>query len=123
MKQLTFSKRQIDTLREGNAYVAPNNSASNISDIANDIAVTQKSNPTDKNFVLDTSDYNGNSTTDEPTLDVKAKNAQDAQNKINQMKQNPDTKRLMDKGSRINIALDENKIKYTKQELNKILFA
>lgn len=124
MAQLKFSKREIELLREsGNAYVQPDNANSTAADIASDIAKAQKLNPTDDNFVLDTTDYDGNPTNVQPQMQVNAKNPQDAAKQIENLKKNPNTKKVMDSGAEINVKLGENTIKYTKAELNKILFA
>lgn len=117
-----FSKQQIEFLKEGNAYVQPDEAGSTTANIANDITTTQKENPTDNNFVLDTTDYDGNPTNVQPQMQVNAKNPQDAQKQIETLKKNPDTKRVMDSGAEINVKLGEGVVKYTKAELNKILF-
>lgn len=121
MKTIKFTKKQIDLLREGNAYVKPNKAASSSSAIASDINATQKENPTDDSFVFDTSDYDGNSVNNEPMFTIDAENPQDAQQQYNDMQKNPDFKKLTDKGAVCQVNIGENVI-YTKEELNKILF-
>ena len=124
MKQLLFSKRQVEMLKEGNAYVKPNESSANTSSIASDINAAQKENPTDDSFVFDTNDYDGNGHNNEPTVSIDAKNPQDAQQQYNNMLKNPDFKRLVDAGAVCKVNLEqEGAIRYTKNELNKILFA
>lgn len=123
MKSIKFTKRQIDLLKEGNAYVKPSKAASNSSSIASDINSTQKENPTDDKFVFDTSDYDGNGVNNEPMFTIDAENPQDAQQKYSDMQKNPDFKRLTDKGATCQVNLNkEGVIRYTKDELNKILF-
>ena len=123
MKRVIFTKKQINLLKEGNAYVQPTHAASNASSIASDINATQKENPSDDSFVFDTTDYDGNSGNNEPMFTIDADNAQDAQTKYNDMQKNPDFKRLTDSGATCQVKLTkENTVKYTKEELNKILF-
>lgn len=123
MKTIKFTKKQIDLLKEGNAYVKPTRAAASSNSIANDINDTQKENPTDNSFVFDTSDYDGKSENNEPMFTIDAENAQDAQQKYNDMQKNPDFKRITDKGATCQVNMkNEGVIRYTKKELNRILF-
>lgn len=123
MKKVVFVKEQLEKIREGNAYVQPDMANSSSSNIASDISSAQKDNPTDNSFVLDTSHYDGDASNNEPTLTINAKNAQDAQQQYNNMQKNPNTKRVMDAGATCQVNMQkENTIRYTKKELNKILF-
>lgn len=113
----------MEFLREsGNAYVKPTNASATTQSISNDLNRAKKDNPTDDTFVLDTSDYDGNSMTDEPTFKVDASNENDAERKIQDMKRNPNLQKAM-QDAQIEVELQrENRIRYTKKELNKILF-
>lgn len=123
MKSFLFTKGQIETLKEGNAYVTPTKASAGTGSIASDINTTQKENPTDDSFIFDTSDYDGNGANNEPMFTIDADNAQDAQQKYADLQKNPDFKKMADKGATCKVNLQhENVVKYTKEELNKILF-
>ena len=123
--KLTFSKKQIEILKEGNEFVQPMKANSTIANVGADIQRASQGT-LDKHFVIDTEKYDGNSADDDPNFSVKAVSPQDAQKKLMAMKQNPDVAKIMDKGATVEIDLDgnmqESVIRYTKGELNKILF-
>lgn len=123
MRKVIFVKEQLEKIKEGNAYVQPDSANSSSTNIASDISSAQKDNPTDNSFVLDTSHYDGDASNNKPTLIINAKNTQDAQQQYSNMQKNPNTKRVMDDGVTCQVNIQqENAIRYTKKELNKILF-
>lgn len=122
MKHIVFSKKQVEMLKEGNAYVQPNHANASSESIPSDIAKARRENPTDDKFVLDTSDYDGDASNNEPMFKIQAKNEADAGKKIQDLRKNPNLTKAM-KDAQIEVQLQkEGVVKYTKKELNKILF-
>lgn len=118
------------TLKEdGNAYVSSSNDS--MSSLGSDINRSKTENPTDKDFVVDLSTYDGNKGNNPVSLDVNAKNGVDAQRQIqNNINSKPQLKTMMNNGqlnANVHIKEDrlkelrENSIGFTKKEITDIL--
>lgn len=114
---------------DSNAYVEPdsNNQGSSAS-LASDLSKTAAENPNDDTFIFNTKSYDGNSSTQQPTIDINAQNATDAANQYNKMTQNQDVNRLIKNGGcNVKVHMESieykrvNSIPFTKAELNKML--
>lgn len=115
---------------DSNAYVEPSSSNGTSTSLATDLAKTVAKNPNDDEFIFNTKSYDGNSSTQQPTIDIKAKNATDAATKFRTLKQtNTGVKYLAQSGANVKVHIDEsieyrraNSIPFTKAELNKLLY-
>lgn len=133
MSKIIFNKKQLrlyedNNNSQGTAYVEP--TSDNSSSLASDINKTKQENPTDSTFVFNANSYDGNKTNNTVTLDINANNAQDASQKFQTMKQNPQIKNLIAKGNvnaRVNLKneqierLRENSVSFTKKEIKEML--
>lgn len=115
---------------DSNAYVEPSQSNSNSSSLASDLSKSMSDNPTDDTFVVNSKNYDSNSSNQIPTFDITASSPQDASAQYQKYMQNPDMKRLCSKdGANVKIHLKNESIEYrrknsvvfTKAELNKLL--
>lgn len=123
-----YDKRDL-VLGEGNAFVTPTSSDSGSSNLGSDLSKAKSQNPTDKEFVFNTSSYDNNTSNDSITLDISAKTPTDAASKYNNMMKDPKVKSLVTKGNvlaKVNMTneelnrLRESSIKFTKKEFNNL---
>lgn len=97
---------------------------SNSQNMSNSIDNARKLNPSSDNVIVDTSMFDSSSNNDPVQIDVKAKNGQEAQNKINKMmSSNPQLKTMSAKGNlmaNVNMECEIKTKKMVDEELNKL---
>jgi hypothetical protein len=128
-KKIHVTEKHTKMFEDGNAYVNP--SSDSITSLGSDINKSRTQNPTDKNFVVDLSSYDGNSQNNPVALDVNANNGTDAQKKIQQtITTKPQLKSMMNNGQlQANVRihneniekLRESSIPFTKKEITELL--
>lgn len=121
-------KNQFINEAEKNSYVQP--SSDNINSLANDLSKAKNNNPTDKNFIVNTNSYDGNTNNNPITIDINATNPNDGAMKLKRTMQNPSVKTLMSKNNvNANIRMNNESIEdlknrsilFSKKELDNIL--
>lgn len=117
-----FEKKELKLKEDTNSYVEPSSSSASASNLTMDLNKAKAKNPHDSEFVVDASQYDGKSGTQDVTLDIQADNAQDASKKLQHTMKEPGMSNIVNKGNLKAKIHMENTVRLSKAELNKILF-
>lgn len=110
-------ERFIKEFNEKSTAYVDGSSDSSQNDMGSAINKAKTNNPTDKNFIVNTSSFDGQTDNNPITIDVNATNGQDAKNQINKMvSSNPQLKNMQSNGKLMANVHMESKV-YSKKDI------
>ena len=122
MKKI-FEKKDLRLKEDYNGssstYVTSDKAGASTANIASDVNKAHTKNPNEKDFTVNSGDYNGNSSDDNLNIQVNGNNAASMQQNLNKQMANPVVKKAVENG-KATINYHFESVMFTKGELNEI---